>query len=48
MNLQTVNAVSEGVQTTHGKVEILSHSAQALGTLFRDSMQPSMTPADCG
>ena len=45
MNSQTVKAVCEGVQTSHGKVEILSHSAQTLSHLLRDSIQPNMTPA---
>ena len=46
MNLRTVKAVCEGVQTSHGKIEILSHSVKTLGYLLRDGIQPGMTPTD--
>ena len=46
MRSQTVKVVCEGAQASHGKVEILCHTAQALGTLFRDNIQPGMSPAD--
>ena len=41
-----MKAVCEGVQTSHGKVTILSHSVQTLGYLFRNSIQPGLIPAD--
>ena len=46
MNYQTVRAVCEGVKVPHCKAEILCHSAQTLGNLFRNIIQPGMTPTD--
>ena len=46
MSLQTMNAVCMGVQTSHGKVEVLSHSVHAFIHLFRDNVQSGMTPDD--
>ena len=38
MDSQTAKAVSEGVQISHGKAEVLSHSVHTLTHLFRDSV----------
>ena len=43
MKSQTWKAGCEGVQMSHGKVEVLSNSY-----LFRDSIQPGKTTADWG
>ena len=40
---QTVQAVCEGVQALHGKVETLCHGAQAVGILSQDTMLAGMT-----
>ena len=40
---QTVQAVCEGVQALHGKVETLCHGAQAVGILSQDTMPAGMT-----
>ena len=40
---QTVQAVCEGVQALHGKVETLCHGAQAVGILSQDIMPAGMT-----
>ena len=40
---QTVQAVCEGVQAPHGKVETLCHGAQAVGILSQDTMPAGMT-----
>ena len=36
MNSQTVQAVCEEVQTSHGNIETLSHSAQMAAHLYKD------------
>ena len=46
MNSQTVKAICEGFQVSHGKSEIPCHSAKTLGSLFRNNIQLGMTPAD--
>ena len=40
---QTVQAVCEGVQALHGKVETLCHGAQSVGILSQDTMPAGMT-----
>ena len=40
---QTVQAVCEGVQAPHGKVETLCHEAQSVGILSQDTMPAGMT-----
>ena len=40
---QTVQAVCEGVQAPHGKVETLCHGAQVVGILSQDTMPAGMT-----
>ena len=46
LNLQTVHAVCEGVQATHGKVETLCHGAQVVDALSKDNAPPGMTPLE--
>ena len=46
MNSQTVTACCEGGQASHGKAEILCHSAQTLGNLFRNNIQPGIIQVD--
>ena len=41
-----MRAVCEGAHACCGKVEILCHSAQTLGTLFRNNIKPAMSSAD--
>ena len=43
ISFQTVQAVCEGVQALHGKVETLCHGAQAVGILSQDTMPADMT-----
>ena len=43
---QSVHAVCEGVQATHGKIETLCHEAQAVGVLSQDNMLPGMPPLE--
>ena len=43
---QTVHAVCEGVQASHGKVETLCHGAQAIGVSSQDTMPSGMTPLE--
>ena len=43
---QSVNAVCEGVQAPHGKIETLCHGAQPVGVLSQDNMPPGMTPLE--
>ena len=40
---QIVQAVCEGVQAPHGKIETLFHGAQAVGVLSQDNMPSGMT-----
>ena len=40
------NTVCEGVQTSDGKDDVLSHSVHAWIHLFRDDVQPKMTLDD--
>ena len=44
MNSQAVKAVSEGVQTSHDKVEGFSHNVHTLTHLFRDNVKHRITP----
>ena len=46
LNSQTVQAVCEGVQAPHGKIEILCHGAQVVGALAQDNAPPGMTPLE--
>ena len=43
---QSVHAVCEGVQATHGKIETLCHGAQSVGVSSQDNMPPGMTPLE--
>ena len=40
---QSVQAVCEGLQAPHGKIETLCHWAQVVGVLSQDNMRPGMT-----
>ena len=44
LNSQTVHAVCEGVQASHGKVETLCHRAQVVDALSKNNAPPGMTP----
>ena len=46
LNLQTVHAVCEGMQTPHGKVETLCHGAQIVDALSKHNASPGMTPLE--
>ena len=46
LSSQTVNAVCEGVQALHGKVETLCHGAQVVDALSKDNAPPGMTPLE--
>ena len=46
LNSQTVHAVCEDVQATHGKVETLCHGAQVVDALSKDNAPPVMTPLE--
>ena len=43
---QSVHAICEGVQATHGKIETLCHGTQAVGALSQDNMPPGLTPLE--
>ena len=43
---QSVHAVCEGVQASHGKIKTLCHGTQAVGVLSQDNMPPGMTPLE--
>ena len=43
ISCQTVQAVCEGVQALHGKVETLCHGVQSVGILTQDTMPAGMT-----
>ena len=47
LNSQTVQAVCEGVQAPHGKIETLCHGAQVVDALAQDNAPPGMTPLEC-
>ena len=44
LNSQTVQAVCEGVQAPHGKIETLCHGVQIVDALSKDNAPPGMTP----
>ena len=44
LNSQTVQAVCEGVQVPHGKIETLCHGTQVVDALAQDNSTPGMTP----
>ena len=46
LNSQIVQAVYEGVQTPHGKIETLCHGAQLVDALAQDNAPPGMTPLE--
>ena len=46
LNSKTVQAVSEGVQAPHGKIETLCHGAQVVDELAQDNAPPGMTPLE--
>ena len=46
LNSQTAQAVCEGVQATHGKIETLFHGAQVVDALAQDNAPPGMTPLE--
>ena len=46
LNSDTVQAVCEGVQASHGKRETLSHEAQEVDALAQDDAPPGMTPLE--
>ena len=46
LNPQTVQAVCEGVQATHGKIETLWHGSQVVDALAQDNAPPGMTPLE--
>ena len=46
LNSQTVQAVCEGVQAPHGKIETLCHGAQVVDTLAQDNAPPGMIPLE--
>ena len=43
---QAVQAVCEGVQAPHGKIETLCHGAQVVDALGQDNAPPGMTPLE--
>ena len=43
LNSQTVQAVCEGVQAPHGKIETLCYGAQVVDALTQDNAPPGMT-----
>ena len=43
ISFQTVQAICEGVQAPHGKIETLCHRAQAVGVLSQDNTPSGMT-----
>ena len=43
LNSQTIQAVCEGVQTPHGKIETLCHEAQLVDASAQDNAPPGMT-----
>ena len=46
LNSQTVQAVCEGVQAPHGKIETLCHGAQVVDALAQGNVPPGMTPLE--
>ena len=46
LDSQTVHAVCEGVQASHGKVETLCHGAHVVDALSNDTAPPGMTPLE--
>ena len=46
VNSQTVKGVCKGVHTSHGKVKVLSCSAQVLNHSFEDTVQPGIRTDD--
>ena len=46
LNSQTVQAVCEGVQALHSKIETLCHGAQVVDELAQDNASPGMTPLE--
>ena len=46
LNSQTVQAVCEGVQTPHGKIETLCLGAQIVDALSKNNAPPGMTPLE--
>ena len=46
LNSQAVQAVCEGVQAPHDKIETLCHGAKVLGALVQDNAPPGMTPLE--
>ena len=46
LNSQAVQAVCEGVQAPHGKIETLCHGAQVVDALVQDNAPPGMTPLE--
>ena len=46
LNSQTVHAVCEGVQATHGKVEMLCYGVQIVDALSKDKAPPGVTPLE--
>ena len=46
LNSQTVQAICEGVQAPHGKIETLCHGAQVVDALTQDNAPSGMTPLE--
>ena len=46
LNSQTVQAICEGVQALHGKIETLCHGAQIVDALSKNNAPPGMTPLE--
>ena len=46
LNSQTVQAVCEGVQAPHGKIQALCHGTQVVDALAQDNASPGMTPLE--
>ena len=46
LNSQAVQAVCEGVQAPHGKIETLCHGTQVVDVLVQDNAPPGMTPLE--
>ena len=46
INSQAVQAICEGVQASHGKIETLCHGAQVVVILGQDNAPPGMTPLE--
>ena len=46
LNLQTVQAICEGVQAPHGKIETFCHGAQVVDSLVQDNAPPGMSPVE--